>query len=101
MITTTKIKSYIGFAIKMKKATFGVDGIKTSRHKIYVVLFDNSLAQNSRKKLSDFCDNNDIKYFLVDFSLSELTKRSNVKAVAIGDQSLAAAIVKCMEVQHE
>ncbi len=33
MINTTKIKSYIGFAIKMQKATFGVDGIKTCRRK--------------------------------------------------------------------
>mgnify|MGYP007025210721 CR=1 FL=1 len=30
MINTTKIKSYIGFAIRMRKATFGVEGIKTS-----------------------------------------------------------------------
>ena len=101
MINTTKIKSYIGFAIKMRKATFGVDGIKTCRHKIYIVLYDESLASNSRKKLSDFCLNNNIKHCLLDFGLSELTKRSNVKAVAIEDESLASSISKCMEVQHE
>lgn len=101
MINTTKIKSYIGFAIKMRKATFGVDGIKTSKHKIYIVLYDDSLAQNSRKKLSDFCMNHNIPCNKVDFSLSELTKRANVKAVAIEDMSLAGAITDCMEVQHE
>ncbi len=101
MINTTKIKSYIGFAIKMRKATFGVEGIKTCRHKIYIVLYDESLAENSRKKLSDFCANNNIKCVLVNFSLSELTKRSNVKAVAIEDSSLGSAIMECVEVQSE
>lgn len=101
MINTTKIKSYIGFAIKMRKATFGVDGIKTFNKKIYIVLYDESLAYNSRKKLCDFCDNKNIKCQMVDFSLSELTKRANVKAVAISDMSLGNAIAECMEVQHE
>ena len=101
MINTTKIKSYIGFAIKMRKATFGVEGIKTCRHKIYIVLYDESLASNSRKKLNDYCSNHNIDCRLVGFSLSELTKRANVKAVAIEDMSLADAIAKCMEVHYE
>ena len=101
MINTTKIKSYIGFAIRMRKATFGVEGIKTSRRKIYIVLYDESLAANSIKKLTDFCLNHNISCRLVNFSLSELTKRVNVKAVAIEDSSLAQAIAECMEVQHE
>lgn len=101
MINTTKIKSYIGFAIKMQKATFGVDGIKTCRRKIYIVLYDGSLGDNSRKKLCDFCANKNIRCSMVDFSLSELTKRVNVKAVAIEDSSLGSAITECMEVQHE
>lgn len=100
MKNITKIKSYIGFAIKMRKAVFGVDGIKTSKQKLFLVVFDESLANNSSKKLCSFCENNNLKCYKVDFSLSELTKRSNVKAVAIGDESLANAIIENMEEQH-
>lgn len=100
-MNTTKIKSYIGFSIKMKKATFGVEGIKTSRHRHFLVVYDESLAENSRKKLTDFCVNKKIECLKVDFSLSELTKRANVKAIAIGDESLAVAILKNVEVQDE
>lgn len=100
-MNSTRIKSYIGFAIRMRKATFGVEGIKTSRHKHFLVIYDNSLAENSLKKLKSFCENKNINCVKVDFSLSELTKRANVKAVAIGDQSLADAIMKNMEVCDE
>lgn len=100
MKNITKIKSYIGFAIKMRKAVFGVDGIKTSKQKLFLVVYDDSLASNSNKKLCSFCENNNINCYKVDFSLSELTKRSNVKAIAIGDESLANAIIENMEEQH-
>lgn len=101
MTNTSKVKSYIGFAIKMRKATFGVDGIKTCKRKIYIVLYDDSLAANSRKKLCNFCANHNIICNMVEFSLSELTRRANVKAIAVEDEQLAKAIKQCMEVQHE
>lgn len=96
----TKIKSYIGFAIRMRKYVFGVDGIRTDKHKQYVIVYDDSLAENSLSKLKSHAEKKQIPLLKVCFSLSELTKRENVKVVAISDKSLAEAILVELEVQN-
>ena len=97
----TKIKTYIGFAIRMKKATFGVDSIKDSRHKQYLIVYDESLVIGSLNKLLAHAELRRIEVRCVGFSLAEATGRSKVKTIAIGDRSLANAIIAEMEVRDE
>ena len=97
----TKIKTYIGFAIRMKKATFGVDSIKDSRHRQYLIVYDESLASGSLTKLLAHAELRRIEIRCVDYSLAEAVGRSKVKAIAIGDRSLANAIIVEMEVRDE
>ena len=97
----SKIKTYVGFAIRMKKATFGVDQIKESRHKQYLIVYDETLASGSLNKLLAHAELRRIETRLVGFSLADATGRNKVKVVAIGDKSLANAIIVEMEVRDE
>lgn len=97
----SKIKSYIGFATKMNKVVFGVDNIKKCKSKQYVILFDDSLSDNSVRQITNFSDLKNIRLIKLDYSLAEAFKRERVKVISILDESLAKAILTEVEVQYE
>lgn len=94
----TKINSYIGFAVKMKKAIYGVDNIKRSKLKIYALIYDGTLSENSYKQLKLYGERNDIPIIKSEDELSEILKRDKVKALGIANESLAKAIQEESEV---
>ena len=86
--------SYVGYAIKARKAVFGVENIIRNRRSI-VVLFDDTLSENGKDKLRKCLEKNGAKGFVAD--VEELYPNKNCKAIGITDRSLAMAIINEME----
>lgn len=91
----TKVKSYVGFAVKMGKAARGVDLIISSRCPMLVVLYDDSLSENSLSKLKNYLSKNNVVSYKV--AMEEIYPAKNCKAVGIMDKNLALAIEKSIK----
>ena len=90
----TKIKTYIGFAIKSRKIKFGVDDILKLKN-VNLIMVSESLSDSGMKKLEGFAERKSIE--LVKFSENdflELIQNVNIKAFAILDENMAVAIKK-------
>ena len=93
-INLSKIKTYIGFAIKSRKIKFGVDDILKLKNASLIIVSD-SLAESGMKKLEGFAERKSIE--LIKFNESdflELIQNISIKATAILDENLAEAIKK-------
>lgn len=90
----TKIISFIGFAIRMNKAVYGLESIRHGQKPIYAVVFDETLGGDASKRMAAFSENTGIPLVKVGFNLSDQYKRNNLKLIGIGDKSLADAIIK-------
>ena len=53
---TEKIRSYVGFAIKAGKVKIGIDNILSAKKNPFVVLYDEKLSDNSKRKLLSGCE---------------------------------------------
>ncbi|MBR3885554.1 MAG: hypothetical protein IKJ33_03720 [Clostridia bacterium] len=93
-INTSKIKTYVGFAIKSRKIKFGVDDIlKVKNAKLIIV--SNSLAESGMKKLEPFANRNLIEIIkLSEDEFLEVVQNISIKALAVLDENLAEAIKK-------
>lgn len=98
-MNVTKIKSYIGFAIKSGGAVFGADNL--DKAKLYAVLVDKTVSANTLKKVNLYCERRSVKSVTPDVSLAELVMRDNVKVMGISNESLARAIIAEAEVSNE
>lgn len=87
-----KIETYIGFAIKKGSVVFGVDTIKYYRKKMYLLLYVESLSQNSLYVLKLTAER--VGCPLSQIQDYETLQRKNCKALAICDKSLANAILE-------
>lgn len=88
----SKIETYIGFAIKKGSVVFGVDNIKYYRKKMYLLLYVESLSQNSLDVLKLTSER--VGCPLSQIQDYETLQRKNCKALAICDKSLANAILE-------
>ena len=88
----SKIETYIGFAIKKGSVVFGVDNIKYYRKKMYLLLYVESLSQNSLDVLKLISER--VGCTLSQITDYEILQRKNCKALAICDKSLANAIIE-------
>ncbi|HKL73836.1 MAG TPA: hypothetical protein VJ903_02975 [Clostridia bacterium] len=94
-MSLTKVKSYVGFAIKMGKAVFGVDSIISMRRQPKIVLYDNSLSENSTSKLNNYLSKHKVYSKII--AMEEVYPDKNCKAVGILDANLASAIEKSIK----
>lgn len=96
-VELSKIKSYIGFAIKSRNIKFGVDEILKMKH-CEIVLFSKSLAKSSTDKLMTYSAKTNSPIFDIDANdfANMFDGNENVKAVAVIDKNLAVAIKKIM-----
>lgn len=94
-MSLTKIKSYVGFAIKSGKAVFGVDQIISLRRPPKIVLYDDSLSENSLSKLKNYLSKQNVNSCKI--AMEEIYPDKNCKAVGILDESLASAIEKSIK----
>lgn len=91
----SKIKTYIGFAIRSRQIIYGIDDIIKRDFK-GLVMMSNALAESSANKLK-----NHVTYAggqVLSFEAEEFAELfgENVKAAAITDNNLAVAIKKNM-----
>ena len=92
-----KIKSYIGFAIKSREITFGVDDIvKTKKSKLIIASKD--LGESSLSKLEKFASEKNLEVILLDSAdFVEIVQNENIKVVSVENKSLAEAIKKNLD----
>lgn len=90
---TARLKTFIGFAIKANKIIWGTDYVLTTKKRIYLIICDTTLKENSLEKLNCFADERQVKLIMVD-AMADLTARNGVKVIAIRDRNLADAILK-------
>lgn len=90
--STTKISAYIGFATKAGKTVMGVDNIIALKRPI-LVLYAQSLADNSKNKLSNAVKA--IGHTAIEVNdLQQFGMPEACKAVGIKEKNLAEAIIK-------
>lgn len=93
-INVSKIKTYIGFAIKSRKIKFGVDDILKLK-KADLIIVSDSLAESGKSKLEGFAKKKGLEQ--IEFGqeiFAEIVQNTNIKAAAILDKNLAEAIKK-------
>ena len=90
----SKIKTYIGFAIKSREIKYGVDDIIKMRNP-KIILSSNMLGESSLAKLKKFAKTKNMEVNLLDANMfSQIMQSENIKAIAIENQNLAEAINK-------
>ena len=93
-INTSKIKTYVGFAVKSRKIRFGVDDILKLKNAGIIIVSD-SLAESGMKKLENFANKKSIELIkLTEVDFLELIQNISIKALAVLDENLAEAIKK-------
>ena len=99
---TEKVSAYLGFCLRAGKVIFGVDDIEGYKKKIYLVIADGSLEDNSLKRLLAASKRLSSPLLTTkEGLLGELLHRPTVKAIAIKDYNLSAAILQAAEGQTE
>ena len=88
----SKVETYIGFAIKKSSVVFGCDAIKSSKKRLFLLLYTPTLSQNSLSVLQNVSQRAGIT--LAQIEDYETLKKKNCKALAICDKSLANAILE-------
>lgn len=91
-LITSKIKTYIGFAIKSRDIRFGVDDIVKMKGTKLIIASKN-LGESSLVKLNKFAATKNMEVTLLDSELfAEIMQSENIKAAAISNENLAEAI---------
>lgn len=93
----SKIKAYVGFAIKSRQIVYGTDNILKTK-KIKLVIVSDDLADNGYEKISlhaQKCGALVVKFSSDD--IFEITGKS-IKALAVMSESLADAIKKSLAI---
>ena len=90
----SKIKTYVGFAIKSRKIKFGVDDILKLKNAELIMVSD-SLAESGMKKIEAFADRKSVSLIkLSEEDFFEVVQNISIKALAVLDENLADAIKK-------
>jgi ribosomal protein L7Ae-like RNA K-turn-binding protein len=93
-INTSKIKTYVGFAVKSRKIRYGVDDILKLKNADLIIVSD-SLAESGMKKLEAFADRKSVGLIkLSEQDFFEVVQNISIKALAVLDENLADAIKK-------
>ena len=93
----SKLKSYLGFAIKSGKILFGYDKLFENRITPKLVIICSTLNEKNSTKVIDFCTNLGVKYIkLESYVLGEFIQRDNCKVIGISDDNFAKVI--CQEI---
>lgn len=90
----SKIETYLGFCIRSGKLTFGTDNIEKQKKGVWLLIADDALKENSRKLMFTLREKFSCPLvFTGEGVLGELTHRPAVKAAAVKERNLAAAIL--------
>ncbi len=91
----SKVHTYLGFCIRAGKIVYGMDNIAETKKRVHLLIADCSISENSFKNLLKEKERLGCPLLTTEKSgqLEELLHRPSVKAVAIKDKNLAAAIL--------
>ena len=93
-INTSKIKTYVGFAVKSRKIRYGVDDILKLKNADLIMVSD-SLSESGMKKLEAFANRKSIDLIkLSEEDFLEVVQNISIKALAVLDENLTDAIKK-------
>ncbi len=87
-----KLIAYLGFARKSGNLIFGVDNCIVKSGKIFMIIIDSKLADNSKKKVSKIIEAKPDCDMLTINNLDEVLGTTNCKAIGIASNDLANAI---------
>ena len=93
-INTSKVKTYIGFAVKSRKIKYGVDDIVKLKS-ASLILVSEALAESGHGKVKAYALKKSIDVIDMDSkSFNDIIQNTSIKAAAILDDNLADAIKK-------
>lgn len=94
----SKIETYLGFGIRARKMIFGTDDIEAQRKGVCLIVCDSGIADNSFKTIIKAQERLGCPLLLTETGLlGELLHKPAVKAAALKDKNLAAAILSVAE----
>ncbi|MBR2646935.1 MAG: hypothetical protein IKD47_05215 [Clostridia bacterium] len=98
----SKIDSYLGFCIRSRKILFGVDNIDEKRKGVFLIVVDSGISDNSMKVIKRAQERFACPILVTDKDcLGERLHRPAVKAAAILDKNLAAAILSAVDTEPQ
>lgn len=92
-----KIVSYVGFAIRMNKAIFGLESIRRAKGTVPVIVYDGGLGGDALKRIKSIEERLGSKLIKLSSPLAETFRRENLKLIGVIDKSLANAIIAVAE----
>ena len=91
----TKLNTFIGFAIKARKAKLGVNAVKTLK-KAEILILCSSASENTLKDVVSLSKKLNAKlYVLNEIKLEDVVYKENCKLMAVCDKGLSKAIIEC------
>ena len=97
MTSFAGIDAYIGFAVRARKVSFGLECLLRLKQAPEVVLYDESLGGSAKRKAQYFCENKNVAFLPVkEGYLNDILKRKNVKIVVVMDESLGGQIKRIL-----
>ena len=91
METKTKTQTFLGFAVRARKAVFGGNSVAALK-RAEVILISPDASENTLKEGKKLAAKLKCKAFVTDRPLEEMVFRSGVKIVAVTDKALGKAI---------
>ncbi len=97
-----KIETYLGFCIRARKIIFGTEMISRQKKGVHLLIFDGGMGANSLKIMINAQKTLSCPLLQTDKGLlGEWLHKSSVKAAAITDEHLAAAIIATLKEQTQ
>lgn len=94
----SKIETYLGFCVRARKITFGAEEAGKQKKGVFLLLADGGLGASSMKEMIKAQEKFRCPLLIADAgALGETLHRPAVKAAAIKDKNLAAAILSVVE----
>lgn len=87
-----KIKTYLGFCLKSGKLKIGLNNLEELKKKVFLIIVNEKLGENSFKKIIKHADKFSCKILLTREDLSEYVNK-DCMVIAIQDKNLASAIL--------
>lgn len=96
---TSKIKSYLGFAIRSGKVIFGYDNLFVTKKSPLLILISSTQNEKMTDKVIAYAMERKIKCIKLPFVLEDLLGR-NCKVITVLDRSLSDAIYNELKVEN-
>ena len=96
----SKLKAYLGFAIKGGKVIFGYDNLLLSKKMPELVLICKSQNEKVTNKVINFCTKNNIECIKLNIVLSDIVGR-NCKVLGVTDKNLSQATTNVLKMGNQ